>query len=102
MVAGCAAKRESLAAFRVKSVRDGFYADTRLARSRNILGGMLAGGAVDRVIVGGPAWHELGAPAWASIAATLVPPSGFKALRPRGRRRGPRTGYHDYRSPVVA
>jgi hypothetical protein len=26
--------------------------------------GVLAGGAIDRVIVGGPAWHELGADAW--------------------------------------
>jgi hypothetical protein len=26
--------------------------------------GLLAGGIVDRVIVGGPAWHELGASSW--------------------------------------
>ena len=30
--------------------------------------GILAGGAVDRVIVGGPAWHELGAGAWAQYS----------------------------------
>jgi hypothetical protein len=28
----------------------------------------LAGGAVDRVVVGGPAWHELGAQAWADFS----------------------------------
>jgi hypothetical protein len=29
-----------------------------------LLSGVLAGGAIDRVIVGGPAWRELGAEAW--------------------------------------
>jgi len=29
-----------------------------------VLSGLLAGGGMDRVIVGGPAWHELGAQAW--------------------------------------
>jgi hypothetical protein len=28
----------------------------------------LAGGAVDRVVVGGPAWHQLGAEAWAEYS----------------------------------
>jgi len=30
-----------------------------------VLNGLLAGGIIDRVIVGGPAWHDLGAGAWA-------------------------------------
>lgn len=30
--------------------------------------GVLAGGIIDRVIVGGPAWHELGAQAWAQFS----------------------------------
>lgn len=29
-----------------------------------VLAGVLAGGVIDRVIVGGPAWHQLGAQAW--------------------------------------
>lgn len=29
-----------------------------------VLGGILAGGVIDRAMVGGPAWHELGAQAW--------------------------------------
>jgi hypothetical protein len=29
-----------------------------------VLSGLLAGGVMDRVIVGGPAWHEMGAQAW--------------------------------------
>jgi hypothetical protein len=29
-----------------------------------LVSGILAGGIVDRVVVGGPAWHELGAEAW--------------------------------------
>jgi hypothetical protein len=35
-----------------------------LLLAATFLGGILAGTAVDRVIVGGPAWHELGAAAW--------------------------------------
>ena len=30
-----------------------------------LVSGILAGGVVDRVVVGGPAWHELGVEAWA-------------------------------------
>jgi len=30
--------------------------------------GILAGGVIDRVVVGGPAWHELGAGAWATYS----------------------------------
>lgn len=33
-----------------------------------LLGGALAGGVLDRVIVGGPAWHTLGADAWVSYS----------------------------------
>jgi hypothetical protein len=41
------------------------HARTRLLLiAATFLGGILAGTAVDRVIVGGPAWHELGAAAW--------------------------------------
>ena len=29
-----------------------------------VLSGLLAGGVMDRVIVSGPAWHEMGAQAW--------------------------------------
>ena len=34
----------------------------------NLLTGLLAGGVVDRAIVGGPAWQELGAQAWAQYS----------------------------------
>ena len=33
-----------------------------------ILAGLLAGGVFDRVIVGGPAWHQLGAETWAEYS----------------------------------
>jgi hypothetical protein len=36
-----------------------------LLAAATFLTGILAGGVVDGVIVGGPAWHELGAQAWA-------------------------------------
>jgi hypothetical protein len=39
-----------------------------LLAAATLFAGILAGGAVDRVIVGGPAWHELGAPAWAQYS----------------------------------
>lgn len=35
-----------------------------LMLAATFLGGILAGSAVDRAIVGGQAWHELGAAAW--------------------------------------
>lgn len=41
------------------------HARTRiLLFAATVLGGILAGGVVDRAIVGGPAWHELGAQTW--------------------------------------
>jgi hypothetical protein len=30
--------------------------------------GLLAGGAFDRIVVGGPAWHDLGSDAWAQFS----------------------------------
>jgi hypothetical protein len=33
-----------------------------------IIAGLLAGGVFDRVIVGGPAWPQLGAEAWAEYS----------------------------------
>ena len=39
-----------------------------LLAAATFLSGILAGGATDRVIVGGPAWHELGAQAWAQYS----------------------------------
>ena len=39
-----------------------------LLAAATFLTGILAGGAVDRVIVGGPAWRELGAEAWAQYS----------------------------------
>ncbi len=39
-----------------------------LLAAATFLSGILAGGAADRVIVGGPAWHALGAPAWAQYS----------------------------------
>ena len=39
-----------------------------LLPAATLLAGILAGGAVDRVIVGGPAWHKLGADAWAQYS----------------------------------
>lgn len=35
-----------------------------LLLAATVVTGVLAGGVVDRVIVGGPAWHELGTYAW--------------------------------------
>ncbi len=35
-----------------------------LLAGATLLSGILAGSAIDRAIVGGPAWHELGAEAW--------------------------------------
>lgn len=35
-----------------------------LVMAATLVSGILAGGIIDRVIVGGPAWHELGAEAW--------------------------------------
>ena len=39
-----------------------------LLAAATFLSGILAGGAADRVIVGGPAWQALGAPAWAQYS----------------------------------
>lgn len=39
-----------------------------LLAAATLVSGILAGGVVDRVIVGGPAWHELGAGAWAAYS----------------------------------
>jgi len=39
-----------------------------LVAAAALLSGVLAGGIIDRVIVGGPAWHELGAQAWAQFS----------------------------------
>ena len=39
-----------------------------LLAAATFLTGILVGGAVDRVIVGGPAWRELGAEAWAQYS----------------------------------
>ena len=39
-----------------------------LLATATVVSGILAGSAVDRVIVGGPAWHDLGAEAWAQYS----------------------------------
>ncbi len=39
-----------------------------LLAAATFLTGILAGGVVDRVVVGGPAWQELGAQAWAQYS----------------------------------
>jgi hypothetical protein len=39
-----------------------------LLAAATLVSGVLAGGVVDRVVVGGPAWHELGADAWAQYS----------------------------------
>jgi hypothetical protein len=39
-----------------------------LLAAATFVSGILAGGVVDRVVVGGPAWHELGAEAWAAYS----------------------------------
>lgn len=39
-----------------------------LLAAATFLSGILAGGVVDRVVIGGPAWHELGAQAWAAYS----------------------------------
>jgi hypothetical protein len=39
-----------------------------LLAAATLVSGILAGGVVDRVVVGGPAWHELGAEAWAAYS----------------------------------
>jgi hypothetical protein len=41
------------------------HARTRLLLvAATVVSGVLAGGIVDRMIVGGPAWHELGSDTW--------------------------------------
>jgi len=39
-----------------------------LLAAATLVSGLLAGGVVDRVVVGGPAWHDLGAGAWAEYS----------------------------------
>ncbi|MGO9700459.1 MAG: hypothetical protein ACLPX7_14500 [Xanthobacteraceae bacterium] len=39
-----------------------------LVAAATLLSGVLAGGIIDRVIVGGPAWQELGAEPWARFS----------------------------------
>ena len=39
-----------------------------LLAAATLMSGILAGGVVDRVVVGGPAWQELGAEAWAAYS----------------------------------
>jgi hypothetical protein len=39
-----------------------------LLAAATLVSGLLAGGVVDRVVVGGPAWHALGAEAWAAYS----------------------------------
>jgi hypothetical protein len=39
-----------------------------LLAAATLLNGILAGGVIDRVVIGGPAWHELGAQAWAAYS----------------------------------
>ena len=39
-----------------------------LLAAATFVSGILAGGVVDRVIVGGPAWHKLGAEVWAAYS----------------------------------
>jgi len=58
---------------------DGFRTHSRSACRATFLSGILAGGAVDRVIVGGPAWHALGAPAWAQYSRLADLGSGLVA-----------------------
>jgi len=39
-----------------------------LLAAATLVSGILAGSVIDRVVVGGPAWHELGAEAWAAYS----------------------------------
>jgi hypothetical protein len=39
-----------------------------LLAAATLVSGILAGGVVDRAVVGGPAWHGLGAQAWAAYS----------------------------------
>ena len=50
-----------------------------LLAAATFLSGILAGGAADRVIVGRPAWHALGAPAWAQYSRLADLGPGFVA-----------------------
>jgi hypothetical protein len=50
-----------------------------LLAAATLLSGILAGGVVDRVMVGGPAWHELGAAAWAQYSRLADLGSGLIA-----------------------
>ena len=69
VVARCMVQSKSPANSGVRSPCHGIPADARaLLAGATFLGGILAGGAADRVIVGGPAWHALGAPAWAQYS----------------------------------
>jgi len=50
-----------------------------LLAAATFLSGILAGGAVDRAIVGGPAWHALGASVWAQYSRLADLGSGLVA-----------------------
>ena len=62
-----------------------------LLAGATFLGGILAGGAVDRVIVGGPAWHALEPQHGRNIA--VLPISARVSLPIRSRHRL-RVAYH--------
>jgi hypothetical protein len=49
-----------------------------------LLTGILAGGVVDRVIIGGPAWQELGAQAWAHYSGLADLGAGLVAYPMEG------------------
>jgi hypothetical protein len=60
--------------------RNGLDANPTSPCGRYLLTGILAGGVVDRVIVGGPAWHELGEQAWAQYSRLADLGTGLVAI----------------------
>jgi F0F1-type ATP synthase membrane subunit c/vacuolar-type H+-ATPase subunit K len=55
-----------------------------LVAAATLLSGVLAGGVIDRVMVGGPAWHALGAEAWAQFSRQADLGSGLVAYPVEG------------------
>jgi hypothetical protein len=55
-----------------------------LVAAATLLSGVLAGGIIDRVIVGGPAWRELGGESWAQFSRQADLGTGLVAYPAEG------------------
>jgi hypothetical protein len=85
VVAGRATEREPFAIIRLRRALGMPHGRTRvLLVAATLISGVLAGGIVDRAIVGGPAWHELGADAWMQYSRLADLGSGLIAYPVEG------------------